>query len=160
MHKHAIVTGCSSGIGEAVTLQLLREGWSVTGISRRTYQVDNERFTHQMLDVSDAGALTNWAQAYCPKRVDAIIHAAGILRVGTLAQIEPAEGLAMWKLHVEAPALLAKHLTARLTKGGRIVLIGSRVSAGAAGKSFYAASKSAQTGLVRSIAKELPRQHL
>jgi hypothetical protein len=46
-------------------------------------------------------------------------------------------------------------LAGRLTDRGRIVLIGSRTSTGAAGKSQYAASKAALDGLSRSWAIEI-----
>jgi NAD(P)-dependent dehydrogenase (short-subunit alcohol dehydrogenase family) len=42
-----------------------------------------------------------------------------------------------------------------MDSGGRIVLIGSRASLGAAEKSQYAAAKSALVGLAKSWAKEL-----
>lgn len=61
----------------------------------------------------------------------------------------------MWRLHVEAAALLADALAPRMTEGGRIVLIGSRTAAGSAGRSQYAATKAAVVGLARSWAIEL-----
>ena len=42
-----------------------------------------------------------------------------------------------------------------MPSGGRVILIGSRVASGAAGRSQYAASKAALLGLARSWAAEL-----
>jgi NAD(P)-dependent dehydrogenase (short-subunit alcohol dehydrogenase family) len=42
-----------------------------------------------------------------------------------------------------------------MRSGGRIVLLGSRTSRGAAGRSQYVATKSAMVGMVRSWAAEL-----
>ncbi|MFM2475400.1 SDR family NAD(P)-dependent oxidoreductase, partial [Burkholderia cenocepacia] len=33
--RHAVVTGASSGIGEAIVAALLEQGWRVTCLSRR-----------------------------------------------------------------------------------------------------------------------------
>lgn len=65
----------------------------------------------------------------------------------------------MWAVHVDAPARLVDALVGRLRDGGRIVLLGSRTSAGVAGNRQYAAIKAALSVLARSRAKELaPRQ--
>ena len=61
----------------------------------------------------------------------------------------------MWRLHVEAACLLAEAVVPRMPPGSRIVLIGSRTSAGSPGKSQYAATKAAMVGLARSWAAEL-----
>jgi NAD(P)-dependent dehydrogenase (short-subunit alcohol dehydrogenase family) len=61
----------------------------------------------------------------------------------------------MWAVHVRALVLLAQALAPGMERGGRILAIGSRTSAGAAGKSQYAASKAAVTALIRSWAIEL-----
>jgi NAD(P)-dependent dehydrogenase (short-subunit alcohol dehydrogenase family) len=61
----------------------------------------------------------------------------------------------MWRLHVGAAEALVDALAARISDGGRVVLVGSRTMAGNAGKSQYAATKSALTGMARSWAAEL-----
>ena len=61
----------------------------------------------------------------------------------------------MWRLHLDAAAQIVAALAPGMPDGGRIVLLGSRVAAGAPGRSLYAASKSALTGYARSVAAEL-----
>ena len=64
----------------------------------------------------------------------------------------------MWRLHVErrhAPRQRAAAARWRAAGHGRVVLIGSRVSHGMAGRSQYAASKAALVALARSWAAEV-----
>jgi len=149
--QHAIVTGASSGIGAAVARRLLDEGWSVTGISRSAPADGVEHFS---LDLARASA-TELRAALAGLSATALVHAAGVLRVGRLSELDMEAGAAMWRLHVEAACLLAEAVLPKMPHGGRIVLVGSRTSAGSAGKSQYAATKAAMVGLARSWAAEL-----
>ncbi len=152
--SHALVTGASSGIGAAIAAHLLADGWRVTGISRSAPETVTPGFAHLAVDLlaPDPAALRTAVSALRPT---ALVHAAGALRVGRLGDLDPAAGQAMWRLHVDAATLLADIVVPLLPDEGRIVLVGSRVAAGAAGRSQYAASKAALVGLARSWAAEL-----
>lgn len=159
--KTAVVTGCSSGIGFCICENLLDDGWKIIGISRRAPNFMSEHaqssFTHLNVDLRDGDALSIALKSI--GLIDALIHAAGILRVGTYNDMSLADGQDMWKIHVECAAQLVQGLADDISPGGRIVFIGSRVANGAAGRSLYAATKSALIGFTRSIASELaPRQ--
>lgn len=52
MSKLAIVTGTSSGIGQALTERLLADGWNVVGLARREAKFDGA-YTHVQADLSD-----------------------------------------------------------------------------------------------------------
>ncbi|GAC1036044.1 SDR family oxidoreductase [Pseudomonas sp. No.117] len=150
---HALVTGVSSGIGAAITQRLLAEGWRVTGLSRRPPEQSHSALTWIGVDLADDQALDAVLADMGP--LDALVHAAGFMRTAPLGALDPADGAAMWHLHVAVASRLVDRLIERLTAGGRIVLIGSRTMQGAAGRSQYAATKAALVGLVRSWALEL-----
>jgi NAD(P)-dependent dehydrogenase (short-subunit alcohol dehydrogenase family) len=155
--RRALVTGASSGIGLAIAGALLAQGWAVVGVSRRAPPLQHSGLTHLPADLSDPAATGRALQGLPPP--DALIHAAGLLRVGAHDRLVLADGAAMWALHVDAAARLIARFAPVMPEGARIVLIGSRTSSGAAGKGLYAASKAGMLALVRSVAAELaPRR--
>jgi NAD(P)-dependent dehydrogenase (short-subunit alcohol dehydrogenase family) len=150
--RHALVTGASSGIGAAVVERLLGDGWRVTGIARRPAAVDHPAFAPLTLDLFDTARIGPAVASLAP---DALVHAAGLLRVGVLGTLVAEDGEAMWRLHVAAAERLVDALAPRMPDGGRVVLLGSRTATGAAGRSQYAATKAALLAMARSWAAEL-----
>lgn len=151
--RHAVVTGASSGIGQAIVERLLTDGWRVTGLCRSQVPLHNDALKIVSVDVSDFDALAPVCEALGP--VDALVHAAGFMRTAPLGELSAEDAARMWRLHVEAAMFLADRLLAKMPNGARIVLVGSRTANGAAGRSQYAATKSALIGLARSWAAEL-----
>ena len=150
---HAIVTGVSSGIGEAIVAALLDQGWQVTGLSRRAVTRDSARFRSVQVDMSDEPALIRTlADLPVP---DALVHAAGMMAAAPVGEINLGVSSRLWSLHVRAAEILTSRFAAEMQPGGRIVLIGSRTSRGAANRSQYVATKAAMVGMARSWAMEL-----
>jgi NAD(P)-dependent dehydrogenase (short-subunit alcohol dehydrogenase family) len=152
--RHAVVTGASSGIGEAIAARLLDDGWRVTGLSRTQPSAD---VAWLRADLTHTAALPGLLTGVGP--VDAVVHAAGLQRTAPLGRLSADDGAAMWQVHVQAATVLVDTLVSRVADGGRIVLLGSRTARGVAGKSQYSATKAALDGLARSWAAELaPRR--
>lgn len=151
----AVVTGSSAGIGAAIVRALLAQGWAVTGLDRAAATITHERFTQVEVDLADGAATDATARAL--PGAQAFVHAAGVLRVAPLGSLQAEDGARMWQLHVDAPSRLANVLVPAMAQAGqgRVVLIGSRVASGVAGRSQYAATKAAMLALARSWAAEV-----
>jgi len=155
--KIAVVTGTSSGIGFSIANKLILEGWTVYGLDQTKNNVSNQAFVPVQVDLNNVNELNKAfdkiLQTAVPK---AVIHAAGLLRIGSLGDLDLQNGELMWRTHVEVATKLAnRFLPLMISQGhGRMVLIGSRISMGIAHKSQYAATKAALVSLARSWAAE------
>lgn len=147
-----LVSGCSSGIGQAIATELSSQGNYVVGLSRRP-PADEAGVEWIETDLTRAEDIDRALMDI--GTVDAVVHAAGVMYTARLGALDHDHAQRMWQLHVEAPARLLNTLVAQRQPLSRVVLIGSRTMSGAAGKSTYSASKAAMQGLVRSWAMEL-----
>jgi len=153
--RAAIVTGSSSGIGLAIAERLLADGWQVRGFDVAPARIEHAAFEAVPVDLTDGAATA--AAARDAQGAAALVHAAGVLRVGKLGSLQPADAELMWRLHVAAITRIADVVVPAMAarRDGRVVLIGSRVARGKAGRSVYAATKAALIALARSWAAEV-----
>lgn len=159
-NRRAVVTGTSSGIGKAIALALLDEGWQVTGFDVAAASIAHAGFDGVLVDLCDGGAAE--AAATRASGAQALIHAAGVLHVGKLGNQSASEGEKMWRVHVDSAARIGNILIpAMAARGaGRVVLIGSRVARGKAGRSQYSATKAALIAMARSWAAAITGQDI
>ena len=159
----ALVTGTSSGIGLAIAQRLLADGWMVDGVDSAPPVLAALGFCALKADLGEPGdidaMLHQLADQHTPQ---AVVHAAGLMRTAPVGQLDAAAGELMWRVHVDAATRLADAMLPRMAAhgGGSLVLVGSRVSRGMAGRSQYAATKAALVSLARSWAAEFIRQRI
>ena len=165
MPKVAIITGAGTGIGRAVSLALLRAGWSVSLAGRRTEQLEETARLGEVgeslvvpTDVADEASVEALFQATQDRfgRLDLLFNNAG-----TGAPPVPLEdhSLEHWKRVLDVNltgAFLCTRAAFRLMKtqdprGGRIINNGSISAHVPRPRSIaYTATKHAITGLTRS----------
>ncbi len=162
----AIVTGASSGIGEATARALAREGCAVALVARRESRLEEiaAEIDGQTLvvptDVTDGNAVTTMVDEVRQKLdgIDVLVNNAGIARGGPVADADLDELRRTVRVNLEG-VMNVTHaaLPAILESGGGDVVTVSSVSARLpqAGGSAYTASKFGVNGFCRSLRKEL-----
>lgn len=165
--KVVLVTGASSGIGNACATHLAKKGYSVYGTSRnpaaKPRRVD-EFFELVRMDVSnndDVEAVISYITAK-ENVLDAIICCAGIGIAGALEEIPIIEAQRQFDVNFMGVARLAKAgLPLLRASKGHFIVIGSIAGLfGVPFQSYYSASKCALTGLVDSLRMELYSHHV
>jgi NADP-dependent 3-hydroxy acid dehydrogenase YdfG len=172
--KVALVTGASSGIGEATAIALAEEGARVVVLARRP-----DRLEQVVKRIKDAGGealpivadVTNEVQLREAirlvketfGRIDILVNNAGIMLLGKIEGADTGEWQQMLDINVLA-VMLACHEILPLMKeqgGGHIVNIssvaGRQVKAGYSG---YNASKWAVGAFSESLRQEVTKQHI
>ena len=150
--KTAIVTGASSGIGEAVAAQLVREGANVFSVQRRPLKGT----THIEVDLMNEAACTQVIPEVIKQAgtLDVLINNAGLMREGTVEESTVDDWQASLHLNLTVPFLLTKAAMPYLkVGGGAIVNTGSIEGIGSNPRHpAYCAAKAGLHGLTRAVA--------
>ena len=150
-NKRALVTGASSGIGQAIAHALTTEGAHVHAVARSWPQAIEGRQLHHADFTVEADVKRLAAEVSASAApLDLLIHCAGALEIGTVADFPIAQLDMMYQVNVRAPFLLTQLLLADLAKSqGQIVFINS--SAAVAPNTALAGYSSSKAAL-KSIA--------
>ncbi len=157
MNKNILITGCSSGLGLALTNFYLDLGFNVYGISRNKPNINNKNFTHLAFDLSDTKNIKINCKDFIENitNIDVVYLNAGMLgKIKTLKELSIEEINEVYSLNVYANKELLDILATIETK----IVIG--ISSGAAvngsmGWASYSLSKAGINMLINLYSKEM-----
>ena len=157
--KIAVVTGASSGIGEATARELARRGWRPVLVARRQDRLEQIATElggeYEVCDVSDRADVDRVAAAILERhpRIDLLVNNAGIPGRGTFFSLEPERIEAVLRTNYLGGVWMVRAFEAALQPRAHVVNVVSvagTVAFAPAGP--YAASKHAQLAFSRSLA--------
>jgi 3-oxoacyl-[acyl-carrier protein] reductase len=157
--KVALITGGSSGMGEASALELARRGWNVAVMSRSSPKHD---LFWSEGDVANDADCRRVAQAVLDKwgRIDALVNSAGTTKFVAHADLEGLSAedfLGILRVNLLGPFQMIRACAPALKAArGCVVNISSVASILGTGSSIaYAASKAALDTMTFSLARAL-----
>ena len=158
MRQVAVVTGASSGIGEAIARELARRGWDVVLVARRRERLEPLAAElggeFELCDVSSREEVDRTAAVILERhpRVGLLVNNAGIPGRGDFFALEPERIEAVIRTNYLGGVWMTRALEAGLAEGSHVVNVVSvagTVAFAPAGP--YAASKHAQLAFSRSL---------
>jgi NAD(P)-dependent dehydrogenase (short-subunit alcohol dehydrogenase family) len=157
----ALVTGASSGIGQAAALALAAAGFQVIGTSRNTSRVTpRQGVTFLDLDVTSDESVATVVQQVIDRfgRIDVLVNNAGVGSAGAAEESSVAQAQGVFDVNVFGVIRMTKAVLAhmRARGGGRIINISSVL--GLVPQPYmavYAASKHAIEGYSESLDHEV-----
>lgn len=161
MRPKALVTGATKGIGRAIALQLVSDGYDVVGTYVRDYDLETinsleeEYFSLIQVDGRDSEAVKQCVKEHGPFEV--LVNNAGITKDGLVLRMSEADFRDVLDVNLTASFLMTQAVARGMlrAKKGVIINIASVIGEmGNAGQANYAASKAGLIGFTKSIAKE------
>ncbi|WP_242090072.1 SDR family oxidoreductase [Microbacterium lacticum] len=156
-----VLTGAGSGIGRLVAERLHARGDTLILIARDDRRAADltAAFPGAVAvasDLADPTALADAVAAALPEAIDGIVHAAGIVELGTVAELPVDAWTSQLTVNLVAPAELTRILLPRVRAArGQIVFVNSGAGLTAhAGWAAYAASKHGLKALADALRSE------
>jgi short-subunit dehydrogenase len=165
---HVVVTGASSGIGEALAREYAGTGARVTMVARRVAKLDamvaelGDRVRAQPADLSDPAQATSWLAASIDAfgAIDVLINNAGVQIVARTVEVDVAQMRALFETDLLTPLALVQTVLPEMLrrKQGAIVNIASVAAlAPTPGMTHYSAAKAGLAAASECMRAELRR---
>ena len=168
-NKVAVVTGATSGIGEATALRLMNEGAKVIAIGRNTEKGKELESRGNCKFYAADFTKAQEIEAVCAKiaeevgQVNVLVNSAGVSIGGTVEELSLEQWNEIFMVNVTATFLMGKYMLPliRAQGGGHIVNIGSTAgTVGAWGLHAYSSTKGAVIQLSKSMACEYAKENI
>jgi NADP-dependent 3-hydroxy acid dehydrogenase YdfG len=164
MHgKTAVITGASSGIGEATARRLAAEGYRVVLVARRADRLEKlaaeigDAATPAPLDVTDADAVRAFAAGL--ESCDVLVNnAGGAVGADPVGAANPADWLAMYEVNVLGTLHFTQALLPKLIESGAGTIVMLSSTAGHIsyeGGAGYSAAKHGVRAMAETLRLEL-----
>lgn len=152
--KSALVTGASSGIGKAIAVALVREGFEVTGLCRSVDQLP-DGVSGLQCDLREPAQIETAFGSL--DSLDILVNSAGLAYLSGLSDGDPEQWEEMWRVNVHALALCSRLALPLFPEtGGQILnlssMSGHRVPPTGG---FYAGTKFAVRAVSEALRSEL-----
>ena len=162
MHRIAVVTGSSSGIGRATATRLLEAGFTVIGLARHhdKYEISHDHYYPRSADFSDIEKLDKIAADISKDypQISVLVCNAGFGDFRHLENFSYKQIQEFLNVNLIAHIVLCRHMVSGMKKLGQgdIVIVGSEAALiGKRKATLYSAAKFGMRGFAQSLRDEV-----
>jgi 3-hydroxy acid dehydrogenase/malonic semialdehyde reductase len=162
LHRIAVVTGSSSGIGQAIATRLLEAGFAVIGLARHhnQYTLKHAHYHPRVVDLSDIESLDRIAVEISKNypKISVVVCNAGFGDFRNLENFSHTQIQEFLNVNLVSHIVLCRHMVSGMKKLGQgdIVIVGSEAALiGKRKATLYSSAKFGMRGFAQSLRDEV-----